>query len=111
MKKINVSNPWFLHIKDKKKTIEGRLNKGVFAELKKGEIIQMTNNNDSVLVKIKKITEYKSFREYLTQEGLRRTLPGIHTIDQGVAVYYKYYTPEQENEFRIIAIHIKVIKQ
>ena len=107
MKEINVSEPWFSLMKNKKKKIEGRLNKGSFAELQKGEIIKFINNNESFKAKIKKIVKYDTFKEYLSQEGLKRTLPNIKTIDDGCNIYYKYYTKAQEREFKILAIYIK----
>ncbi len=109
MKEINISEPWFSLIKNKKKKIEGRLNKGVFATLEKGEVIKFVNNDKSFNVKIKKIVKYNSFEEYLSQEGLKRTLPNIKTIKEGCDIYYKYYTKEQEKEFKILAIYVKVI--
>ncbi len=108
MKEINVSEPWFTYMKNKKKKIEGRLNKGTFAELKKGEIIKFVNGNNSFKAKIKKIVKYNTFEEYLSQEGLKRTLPNIKTLKEGVDIYYKYYTKEQEREFKILAIYIKI---
>ena len=36
----NLSEPWFSLIKLRIKKVEGRLNKGTFAELQKGEIIK-----------------------------------------------------------------------
>jgi ASC-1-like (ASCH) protein len=114
MKEINVSEPWFSLMKNKKKKIEGRLNKGTFAELQKGEIIKFVNNNSSFKAKIKKIVHYNSFEEYLSQEGLKRTLPKkpkVLSIEEGCNIYYKYYTKEQEKEFKILAIYIKVIKK
>ncbi len=109
MKEINVSEPWFSYLKNKKKKIEGRLNKGTFASLEKGEIVKFVNNKDSFKAKIKKIVKYNSFEEYLTQEGLKRTLPNIKTIEEGCDIYYKYYTKEQEREYKIVAIYIKKI--
>jgi ASC-1-like (ASCH) protein len=67
------------------------------------------NNDKSFNVKIKKIVKYNSFEEYLSQEGLKRTLPGIKIIKEGCDIYYKYYTKEQEREFKILAIYVKVI--
>ncbi len=64
MKEISVSEPWFSYLKNKKKKIEGRLNKGTFAQLQKGEIIKFVNNNDSFKAKIKKIVHYNSFEDY-----------------------------------------------
>ena len=58
---------------------------------------------------ITKIIKYSTFEEYLSQEGLARTLPGIKTIKEGIDIYYKYYTPEQEKEFGILAIYIKLL--
>ncbi len=109
MKEVNVSEPWFSLMKNKKKRIEGRLNKGTFATLKKGEIIKFINNNNSFKAKIKKIVKYNTFEEYLSQEGLKRTLPNINSIEDGVNIYYKYYTKEQEREYKVLAIYIKVI--
>ncbi len=109
MKEINVSEPWFSYIQNNKKKIEGRLNKGLFATLKKNEIIKFVNNTKSVIVKIKKIVKYNTFKEYLSQEGLKRTLPNIKTIDEGCDIYYKYYTKDQEKEFKILAIYIEII--
>jgi ASC-1-like (ASCH) protein len=79
---ISVSNPWFDYIKNKKKKVEGRLNKNIFAQLKKGDIVIFTNNDMKIKTKIKRITKYKSFNDYLMQEGLRTTLPNIKTIVQ-----------------------------
>ena len=104
---INVSEPWFTFMKKGKKRIEGRLNKGTFSELKKGDIIQFNNNDNNFKVKITGIKHYNTFHEYLTMEGLKRTLPGIKTIEEGVNIYYKYYTKEMENQYKILAIYVK----
>ena len=109
MQEINVSDPWFLLIKKGKKKIEGRLNKGTFANLKKDDIIKFKNNDSFFMAKIIKIIKYSTFEEYLSQEGLARTLPGIKTIKEGINIYYKYYTPEQEKEIGILAIYIKLL--
>jgi ASC-1-like (ASCH) protein len=44
------------------------------------------------------------------KEGLKRTLPNIKTLNEGVNIYYQYYSKEQEKEFGILAIYIKVKK-
>ncbi len=110
MKEINVSEPWFSYIKNGQKKIEGRLNKGVFSTLQKGETIKFVNGDKNVKVKILKIVKYNSFEEYLSLEGLKRTLPKIKSIDEGCSIYYQYYTKEQEKEFKILAIYIKKFK-
>jgi ASC-1-like (ASCH) protein len=110
MTTINVQEPWFSYIKNNKKKVEGRLNKGLFATLKKGDEVIFKNNDESVKARIKKIVKYDTFEEYLSQEGLKRTLPNIKTIKDGCNVYYQYYNKEQEQQYKILAIYIKIIK-
>lgn len=106
---VSVNKIWFDFINQKRKTVEGRLNKGKFKEFKKDDIIYFKNDDRKIKVLIKNISSYKTFQEYLEMEGLKRTLPGIKTIEQGKEVYYTYYTQEQEKEFGILAIEVKKI--
>ena len=48
--------------------------------MKIGDIIKFVNGDENVKVKIKNITHYKSFENYLIMEGLKRTLSGIKKI-------------------------------
>jgi ASC-1-like (ASCH) protein len=111
IKEIHVSQPWLSYIKNKDKRIEGRLNKGTFSQLQKKEIVRFFNKdlNQKFNVKIINIVKYKSFEEYLIQEGLKRTLPGIKTIEDGVQIYRQFYTKEDEDKFGILAIYVKKI--
>lgn len=109
---VTVSEPWFSLISLGQKTVEGRLNKGLFAKMKKDETVTWTNSDfgfRSVVTKIVKKVQYKSFEEYLTAEGLEKCLPAIPDIHMGTKVYYKYYTKDKENKFGVCAIHLAVI--
>jgi ASC-1-like (ASCH) protein len=44
----------------------------------------------------------------LAQEGLDATLPGAGRIEEGVAVYRQWYTPEDVSRYGMIAIRIAV---
>jgi ASC-1-like (ASCH) protein len=107
----NVNEPWFTLIKLGIKKCEGRLIKGDFAKIKKGDSIVFFNNEmgfmRSFRVKIIDIKYYNTFYEYLNSEKLNNCLPGIDTIEDGVNVYYKYYSKENEQKYKIIAIHIR----
>ena len=108
----NISEPWFSLIKVGLKTVEGRLNKGDFMSLNKGDILHITNNElgfmRSYEIKITSIHKYKTFSEYLEKEKLEKCLPGIDTIDEGVKVYYKYYSKLDEEKYNIIAIRFRL---
>lgn len=50
-------------------------------------------------VKVVNLTLYPSFQEMFVSEGLKHIVPDIKTIEQGIAVYRKFYSIEQEKEF------------
>jgi len=111
----DISEPWFSLIKVGLKTVEGRLNKGDFASLTKGDCIKVDNIQLGFMrnytIKITSIHKYTSFKEYLEKEKLEKCLPGIDTIEDGVKVYYKYYPKkEDEEKYKIVAIRFKIIK-
>ena len=108
----NVSEPWFTLISLGLKTIEGRKNKGRFEEMEVGDIIDWNNkdfNPRNVLTKITKKTVYNTFQEYLEKEGLQKCLPGINTIEDGLSVYFKYFTEEDEKKYGVVAIGLELI--
>jgi len=107
---INVSSPWFKYIADGFKKIEGRLNKGTFSNMKVGDMLTINNTDKTqqIIAKIVDISKYNSFESYLIMEGLKRTLPGIKTIEDGVKVYRQFYNEKAEKEYGVVAIRIKI---
>ena len=107
----NVSEPWFTLISLGLKTVEGRKNKGVFKEMKIGDLIKWTNNDiipRSVLTRVIRKAEYQTFQLYLETEGLEKCLPTIQTIEDGISVYFKYYSKKDEEEYGVIAIELEL---
>ena len=106
--------PWFSLIKIGKKNVEGRINKGDFAIMEKGDIIIFQNNDFGFMRKIMvEITEtrfYNSFKEYLTFENLSNCLPSIDTIEEGEYVYYNFYKKEDEISFGVKAFQLVLIE-
>ena len=92
----------------KNKSVEGRLNKGEFSNMKIGDIIEFSNEElgfkRKSKLKIKDIHYYTNFYDYLHQEKLKNCLPGIQNIKQGVSVYHKFYSKNDENKYGIIAL-------
>lgn len=107
----NLSEPWFSLINVKKKTVEGRLNKGDFSNIKKNDIIIFENNDlgfeRKFKVKITSLHKYDTFKEFLEKEKLDKCLPGIETINEGCFVYNKYYSKEDQDKYKIIAFRLK----
>ena len=109
---VSVSEPWFSLILLGLKTVEGRKNRGLFAQMKVGDIVEWTNDSiipRSVQTRITGKAVYPTFREYLETEGLDKCLPGISEMNDGLSVYYKYFTKEEEKEFGVVAIRLELI--
>lgn len=109
----HLSEPWFTLISLGLKTVEGRKNKGKFKEMVVGDIVEWVNRDfleRSVLTEITGKAEYQTFEEYLENEGLDNCLPGMPDINHGLSVYFKYFTKEEELEFGVVAIRLKVVR-
>ena len=106
---FNVQNPWFTHIKEGRKTIEGRLNKGQFARLEVGNIVMWENAGQRVKTKLVRIEKYVTFADMLANEGLRHVLPGKDKIKDGVDVYRGFYSESKEAEHGVLAIQIELV--
>lgn len=99
----NVSEPWFSLIALGLKKVEGRLDKGDFAEAKAGDTVTWVNSDlgfeRRVKTKIVGVTKYTTFQKYLKAEGLQDCLPapGVKSI---------YLTPfEKEHCFPKVNPH------
>lgn len=110
----HLSEPWFSLIKLKIKKCEGRLRKGDFTKINKGDYIKFENNDFGFLrsfyVKITSIHYYDSFKDFLIVEKLEKCLPSIETIEEGLQIYHKYYNKIEEDKYKVIAFRFKVIK-
>lgn len=109
----HLSEPWFSLISLGLKTVEGRRNKGKFANMQVGEIVKWFNNDFEprhIYTKITGKTVYDTFENYLNSEGLENCLPGIQTLPIGLSVYFKYYTKEDEKNFGVVAIKFELIR-
>lgn len=104
---VHLSEPWFSLLKLGIKTVEGRLNKGDYANMNIGDFILFMNNElgfeRNFKIEIKSIAYYDNFRTYLENETLEKSLPGIDNIEDGLCVYYKYYKQNDELEYKVKA--------
>lgn len=100
----NIQEPYYTFVLEGKKTIEGRLNKGSFASLKPGDRIRI---NDNHFFDVLAVRPYPTFRAMIAAEGVSSVIPDKTTVDEAAQVYYRFYTPEQEKKFGVLAIEIK----
>ena len=98
---LQVQNQWLKLIAAGYKTVEGRLRKDKFNDLKVGDVIVF---NKIFKKKVTSIRYYKTFYAYLLAEGLSRTLPGVESIREAIDVYRALYSIEDEIKYGVIAI-------
>jgi ASC-1-like (ASCH) protein len=111
---MSLKEPWFSLIMRGLKTVEGRKNRGLFQQMQVGDIVEWTNDSiipRSVKTRITGKAVYPTFREYLETEGLDKCLPGITNMDDGLSIYYKYFTKEEEKKFGVVAIRLELVEK
>ena len=113
--------PTFDLIKSGKKTVEGRKNNEKYQEYKVGDYINFycdkqrgCRKKEYLLTKITKINKYKTVEEYLRTETLKKALPCVKTIKEGVKLYNLFSSQSERNALRkkyghsFLGIHIKL---
>ncbi|MCF6276569.1 MAG: ASCH domain-containing protein [Candidatus Magasanikbacteria bacterium] len=74
--KINVQEPYYSFIVSGQKTVEGRLNKGKFAQINLGDILVV---NEQEKFEVIEKNSYISFKEMIKSEGLENVIPDKKT--------------------------------
>lgn len=102
-----------------RKTIEGRLNRGKFAEYRPGDIVLLRRDYrdangvlhdgeaDAVKVEVVAVRSYNSFLELTRAEGFERVIPGAGSIEAAADEYNKYYSDDDQQRFGVLAIEIR----
>ena len=81
LNQLNVDNIWYDYIVSESKTIEGRLCKDKFKLMNTGDTITFRNrNNLTINCKIIRITNYKTFEEYLTAKRMKKLYFFVHLL-------------------------------
>ena len=99
-------------IADKSKKIEVRYLSGYINQIKIGDIINFTLQQQWTQCKVKDIRKYRTYQELLTTEGLNQVVPGVKTVEEALRIYatfpcYQYVDPNGPP--KVAAFEIEVI--
>tara|TARA_Y100000591_G_C21290685_1_gene431743 strand:- start:11 stop:352 length:342 start_codon:yes stop_codon:yes gene_type:complete len=111
-KTVYINSRAFQNIKNREKTIEGRIKRGLFNDVFVGEIIDFICNKtkSKCSAKISKINTYNSVFEFLRNEIICQIIPNCNKYSDAVNVYKKHYGEKLENKnFKFIGIHLILI--
>jgi ASC-1-like (ASCH) protein len=104
-----------------RKTIEGRLNRGKFAQYQVGDFVSLRRDirdqhgilhdggSDAALVKITAIRHYNTFLDLTTAEGYKKVIPHAHSAQQAADEYNKYYSAEDQASYGVLAVEVQFI--
>ncbi|CAF2127075.1 unnamed protein product [Rotaria magnacalcarata] len=109
----HLSEPWFSLIYCGKKTIEVRLDKGHFHDLKPQDTIEFFNDElgfnmrRKFCIKVISIEKFDTF-ELLLEKYISNALPTVKSIEFGCQILQQYYSKENElNKYKKLAINIE----
>lgn len=92
--------PTFTYIKQGIKTVEGRKNSEKYQQYKKGDILIFHYKGETVKTKITYIHKYKTVGDYLKKETLKRALPCVKRIKDGIKIYNMWTSEKERNLLR-----------
>lgn len=108
--KIHCQEPWFSLIKSGQKMVEGRKNSPYYQQIKAGDTIEFFVEEGSFLCLVTKVNSYADLQEYLTHETLSRALPGVSTMEQGLAIYHAWNSDKEIRKWGFLGIQISVLE-
>lgn len=109
---ITLKKVYIHHIRAGRKTIEGRVNSGMFRNLREGRLVRFFyfhDQTDDVICKVQWINRYSSFREMLEKEGYQACVPEAYSLEHAVEIYNSIpnYT-ENAAKFGVLAIKLEL---
>lgn len=106
---MTLKDVYIQQINQRSKTIEGRIDSGVFANLLPGSRMRFYSNRSEVFCLITKVIKYKTFKELLEGEGFRMCIPTARSLDAAAGEYAAIPGyPEREKNFGVVALELKV---
>lgn len=103
------------------KTVEGRLGKGKFLEIRPGDELNIREDiwKDNKIeesfpskakVEVTQVLHFKSFSEMLRTIDYRQAIPGAKTLQEAVDAYGKFYSPADEERHGVVALVFRPIE-
>lgn len=108
---IHCDDPWFSHIKQGRKPVEGRKKTHTYQRIRPGDQIQFINGKESFVANVTEIREYATLEEYLKDVTLEKALPGMDSFDEGLNIYYAWSSKEKINQYGFLGIFITPVEE
>jgi len=107
--RLHCQDPWFTFIRQETKTVEGRKNLPQFKDWQVGDTLIFFLDEKEFCTKIIDLRHYSSLEDYLRTEGIAKVLPGVKSLEEGLAIYYQWSKPEEIIQYGFLAIEVERI--
>lgn len=120
MQEIGIESSVLKDILSGQKTIEGRLGKPKFLKIRAGDEISLREDiwkngkvessiPDVATIRIKQVLYFESFNDMLGSLNYRAFIPSAKNIEEALATYRKFYSPEDEKEYGAVAFLFELV--
>ena len=109
MHKMNLQDKYYDFILNGSKRIELRLNDEKRQLIKVGDVIEFSNSkNDNFSAKVVGLLNYSNFKNLFNDFNIDILADKSMTKDELLSVLGKFYTPQKQEEFRVLCIMIEL---
>lgn len=109
---IDIDKTWFKLIESGEKRVEGKKGSPSWIGIKQNDYIFFRSEGFFLrFARVVEVRKYSTIRSYLEQEGLRYTLPGIKTVQEGIDIYTSppiSWTDEEVKKYGVLAIEVDI---
>lgn len=120
MIEIGIDSVVLQKIRAGRKTIEGRLARGKFLDIKVGDVISVREDfyvdgvianakEDALHIKVVAIERFKDFRSMLQEIDFKKAIPDATTLDEACIEYLRFYSEASQKEHGVLGISFQVV--
>ena len=105
---LNVQQTYYDAIASGTKTIEGRLAKAKYLELRSGDAVTFSNddNTSSLTKTVKAVYCYPTFEDAFREQDFKRAVPTANTVEDAIRVYEQFYPESAQQEHGVVFIEL-----
>ena len=81
---ITCDEPWFSHIRQGIKSVEGRKNSAKYQKIQSGDFIEFTNGKETFLSRVTEVRSYASLEDYLRDVTVAKALPNVSSLQEAI---------------------------
>jgi ASC-1-like (ASCH) protein len=120
MHELGIESSLVEYIRIGEKTVEGRLGKPRFLNVKEGDTISIRediwkdgkiigSHDDALSVNVTQVLYFESFKEMLEAVNYEAAVPTAKNLEEAVSKYAEFYTEKDEEEYGVVALFFEVI--